>query len=256
MTTDILVTHADRVMRIQINRPDKKNALTSAMYDAMREALAASNTDPNVRAVYIHGQQDCFTAGNDLADFQDLERMRRDRPAMKFLDVITSAVKPIVAAVNGPAVGIGTTMLLSCDLVYAGQSARFQMPFVSLGLCPEGTSSFALARMAGHVQAAELLLLGERFSAEHAKAIGLVNAVLPDAELFAHAEAKLAQLVAQPAAAVRQTKALMRRWNAERVKEVLKAESEAFSERLAAPEFAEAAKAFFERRKPDFSRFD
>jgi enoyl-CoA hydratase/carnithine racemase len=256
MTTDILVTKADRVLRIVLNRPDKKNALTSAMYDALREAIAGSNDDRDVRVLFIHGQEDCFTAGNDLADFQDLERMRRERPAMKFLDAISSAAKPIVAAVNGPAVGIGTTMLLSCDLVYAGQSTRFQLPFVSLGLSPEGTSSYALARMAGHVQAAELLMLGERFSPEHAKAIGLVNAVLPDAELFAYAETKVAQLAAQPASALRATKALMRRWSAERVKEVLAAESEAFGERLGSPEFAEAARAFFERRKPDFSRFD
>jgi len=147
-------------------------------------------------------------------------------------------------------------MLLHCDLAYAGQSTRFQVPFVSLGLCPEGTSSYALVRMAGHVQAAELFLLGEKFSAEQAQAIGLVNAVLPDAELFAHAEAKVAQLAAQPAAAVRATKALMRRWTVLRVKEVLAAESELFAERLGSPEFAEAARAFFERRKPDFTRFD
>src|SRR5258706_3183352 len=112
MTNEIRVTKQDRVLRIELNRPDKKNALTSAMYDAMREAIAESNADAGVRVVFIHGQQDCFTAGNDLADFQDLERMRRERPAMKFLSVIITAVKPIVAAVNGPAVGIGTTMLL------------------------------------------------------------------------------------------------------------------------------------------------
>jgi enoyl-CoA hydratase/carnithine racemase len=256
MTTDVRVSIADRVMRIELNRPDKKNALTSAMYDAMREALAASNDDPAVRAVFIYGQPDCFTAGNDLADFQDLERMRRERPAMKFLGVISSAVKPIVAAVNGPAVGIGTTMLLHCDLVYAGQSTRFQMPFVSLGLAPEGTSSYTLARIMGHARAAELLLLGERFSADRALGMGLVTDVLADESLFAHAEAKVAQLVAQPAAAVRTAKALMKRWTADQVKAVLEAEAAIFGERLGSPEFAEAARAFFERRKPDFSRFD
>jgi len=256
MTEDIRVTTADRVMRIELNRPDKKNAITSAMYDAMRDALVASNDDRRVRVVFIHGSPDCFTAGNDLADFQDVERVRRERPAMKFLDAISSATKPLVAAVNGPAVGIGTTLLLHCDLVYAGESTRFQMPFVSLGLNPEGTSSYALARMAGHVRAAELLLLGERFTAAQAKEIGLINAVLPDAELFAHAESRVAQLAAQPAAAVRTTKALLKRWTAGQIKEVLAAESEAFGARLGSPEFAEAAKAFFERRKPDFSRFD
>ena len=244
MTNDILVSKANRVLRIQLNRPDKKNALTGAMYDAMREAIAASNDDAEVRVVFIHGLPDCFTAGNDLAEFQNLERMRRERPAMKFLEVISTAVKPIVVAVNGPAVGIGTTMLLHCDLAYAGQSAKFQMPFAALGLCPEGSSSYALARMAGHVQAAELLMLGERFTADRALAIGLVNAVLPDAELFAYAEAKVAQLAAQPAAAIRATKALMRKWTAARVAEVLEAESQLFGERLASPEFAEAARVF------------
>ena len=256
MTRDILIAKTDRVLSLQLNRPDKKNALTGAMYDAMREAIAASNDDAGVRVVFIRGQPDCFTAGNDLAEFQDLERMRRERPAMKFLEVISTAVKPIVVAVNGPAVGIGTTMLLHCDLAYAGRSAKFQMPFAALGLCPEGSSSYALARLAGHVQAAELLMLGERFTADHAKAIGLVNAVLPDAELMAYAEGKVAQLAAQPAAAIRATKALMRKWTAARVAEVLATESQLFGERLASPEFAEAARAFFEKRKPDFSRFE
>ena len=256
MTNDILVSQSNRVLRIQINRPDRKNALTGAMYDAMREALARSSDDRDVRVVFIHGLPDCFTAGNDLAEFRDLDRMRRERPAMRFLETISTAIKPIVAAVNGPAVGIGTTLLLHCDLAYAGQSTRFQMPFAGLGLCPEGSSSYALARMAGHVRAAELLMLGERFSADEAKSFGLVNAVLPDSELMAHAERKIAQLAAQPAGAIRATKALMRKWTSARVAEVLATESDAFGERLASREFAEAAGAFFEKRKPDFSRFD
>ncbi|MEO8135432.1 MAG: enoyl-CoA hydratase [Betaproteobacteria bacterium] len=256
MSSDILVTQAQRVLRIQINRPDRKNALTGVMYDAMREALTRSNDDRDVRVVFIHGLADCFTAGNDLAEFQDLERMIRERPAMKFLEVISTAIKPIVIAVNGPAVGIGTTMLLHCDLAYAGQSTRFQTPFAALGLCAEGSSSYALARMVGHVRAAELLMLGERFSAEQAMDFGLVNAVLPDAELMPYVEAKVAQLAAQPAGAIRATKALMRKWTGARVAEVIAAESQVFGERLASPEFAEAARAFFEKRKPDFSRFD
>lgn len=256
MTQDILVTRGGRILSIVLNRPDKKNALTGAMYDAMREAIAASDDDPEVRVLFIHGQPDCFTAGNDLAEFQDLEKVIRDRPAMRFLETISTAVKPIVIAVNGPAVGIGTTMLLHADLAYAGLGTKFQMPFASLGLCPEGSSSHALARMAGHVQAAELLMLGERFSAERALAMGLVNAVLPDAEVLPHAAVKAAQLAAQPAAAIRATKALMRRWTAARTAEVIATESELFGERLRSPEFAEAARAFFEKRKPDFSRFD
>lgn len=256
MTNDVLISRADRVLRIQLNRPDRKNALTGAMYDAMREAIAASNSDGNIRVLFIHGTPGCFTAGNDLAEFQDLEKMVRERPAMKFLETISTASKPIVIAAAGPAVGIGTTMLLHADLAYAADSTRFQMPFASLGLCPEGSSSMALVRMAGHVRAAELLMLGEAFSAEHAKSIGLVNAVVPDADLMTHAEARIAKLAAQPAAAIRATKALMRRWTASRVAEVLQAESELFGARLGSPEFAEAAKAFFEKRKPDFSTFD
>lgn len=256
MTDDVLVTRTGRVLRIQLNRPAKKNALTGAMYDALSAAIAGSNDDAAVRVVFIHGQPDCFTAGNDLADFQDLEKVRRERPAMRFLETISTAVKPIVIAVNGPAVGIGTTMLLHADLAYAGQSAKFALPFASLGLCPEGSSSWALARMAGHVQAAELLMLGERFTPERALAMGLVCAVLPDDQLMAHAEAKVALLAAQPSGAIRATKALMKKWNAARLAEVLQTESNLFGERLGSPEFAEAAQAFFERRKPDFSRFD
>ena len=257
MTTShqILVSRADRVLRIQINRPERKNALTGAMYDMMREAISASNEDTEVRVLLIHGVSGCFTAGNDLTDFQDLARMLRERPAMKFLDAISTAVKPIVIATEGPAVGIGTTMLLHADLAYAAESTRFQLPFASLGLCPEGTSSMALERMAGHVRAAELLMLGEPFDAQYAKSIGLVNAVVADADLMTVAEAKAARLAQQPAAAIRATKALMRKWSASRVAEVLTAESEMFSERLSSPEFAEAAKAFFEKRKPDFSPF-
>lgn len=256
MANDVLISRSDRVLRIQLNRPERKNALTGAMYDAMREAITASNDDGEIRALLIHGTPGCFTAGNDLTEFQDLERMLRERPAMKFLDVISTALKPIVIAVAGPAVGIGTTMLLHADLAYAAESTRFQVPFASLGLCPEGTSSMALERMAGHVRAAELLMLGEAFDAHHAKSVGLVNAVVTDVELMTVAEAKAARLAQQPAAAIRATKALMRKWSAARVAEVLAAESAMFSERLASPEFAEAAKAFFEKRKPDFSRFD
>ena len=255
-TSDVLVSRAGRVLRIQLNRPERKNALTGAMYDTMRETILASNDDNDVRVLLIHGTPGCFTAGNDLGEFQDLARMIRERPAIKFLQAISTAVKPIVIAVSGPAVGIGTTMLLHADLVYASDTTRFQMPFASLGLCPEGSSSMALERMAGHVQAAELLMLCEPFDAHHAKAFGLVNAVVPDAELMSIAESKAAKLAAQPAAAIRATKALMRKWSAGRVNEVLNAEVEMFGERLASPEFAEAARAFFEKRKPDFSQFD
>ena len=254
--TDVLVSCSGRVLRIQLNRPERKNALTGAMYDAMREAIVASTDDPDIRVLFIHGTPGCFTAGNDLTEFQDLDRMLRERPAIKFLDAISTAVKPIVIAVAGAAVGIGTTMLLHADLAYAAESTRFQMPFASLGLCPEGSSSMALERMAGHVRAAELLMLGEPFDATLAKSIGLVNAVLPDAELMSYVEGRVAKLAAQPAAAIRATTEKMRRWSASRVAEVLSAESEMFGKRLASPEFAEAAKAFFEKRKPDFSRFD
>jgi enoyl-CoA hydratase/carnithine racemase len=251
----ILTEAKDRVLRIEIARPDKKNALTQAMYGAIADALAAADGDAAVRVVLIHGARDCFTAGNDLKDFLDRPPLTETSPVSRFLRGIASFGKPLLAAVNGAAVGVGTTMLLHCDLVYAAPGARFQMPFVPLGLVPEAASSFLLPYIAGYQRAAELLLLGQPFDAEKAYAAGFVTAIVPEQELFERARAGALAIAALPPAALRATKALMRGHLAPRIAEAMAEEGKVFAERLASPEAREAMTAFFEKRKPDFSRF-
>jgi len=251
----IIVETRDRVQRIEIARAEKKNALTLEMYKAMADALAAADGDPQVRVVLIHGARDCFTAGNDLKDFLNRPPHSESSPTTRFLRGIATFGKPLLAAVNGAAVGIGTTMLLHCDLVYAAPGARFQLPFVPLGLVPEAGSSFLLPCIAGYQRAAELLLLGQPFDAEKAQAAGFVNAVVPEGELLERARAAALAIAALPPAAVRATKDLMRRRFSPRVAEAMADEGKVFSERLTSPEAREAMTAFFEKRKPDFSRF-
>jgi enoyl-CoA hydratase/carnithine racemase len=255
MSEHILVETKDRVLRIEIARPDKKNALTLDMYRAMSEALAAAEADAAVRAVLIHGARDCFTSGNDLRDFLERPPYSQDSPAFRFIRAISVFGKPLVAAVNGAAVGIGTTMLLHCELVYAAPGARFQLPFVPLGLIPEAGSSFLLPYIAGYQRAAELLLLGRPFDAEKAREAGFVTEIVPEAELFERANAGALALAALPPAAVRATKALMRKRYGAQVATAMDEEGAVFRERLASPEAKEAMTAFFEKRKPDFSRF-
>jgi enoyl-CoA hydratase/carnithine racemase len=251
----IIIEAKDRVLRIEIARPDKKNALTLAMYAAMADALAAADGDPKVRVALIHGARDCFTAGNDLKDFLDRPPHSETGPTTRFLRGIANFGKPLLAAVNGAAVGIGTTMLLHCDLVYAAPGARFQLPFVPLGLVPEAGSSFLLPYIAGYQRAAELLLLGQPFDADKAYVAGFVTAIVPEKDLLERARAGALAIAALPPAAVRATKALMRGRFAKRVSEAMTDEGKVFSERLASPEAREAMTAFFEKRKPDFSRF-
>ncbi len=250
----VVVEVKDRIARVELARVDKKNALTVAMYQALADALASADADPSVRVVLVHGRPDCFSSGNDLKDF--LERdLTQESPALAFLRQIAGARKPIVAAVGGPAVGIGTTMLLHCDLVYAAPGTRFQLPFVSLGLVPEAASSLLLPMLAGHARAAELLLLGKPFDPAKALAAGIVTAVVPEAELLAHARAAAAELAALPPESVRLTKDLMKRARAPAVAERMLEEGRLFAERLSSPEAREAFMAFLEKRKPDFSRF-
>ncbi len=247
----------DGILRVEIRRPEKKNALTGPMYAALADIFEAAEDDPEVRVVLIHGQPGGFTAGNDLADFLDHPPLGEDPPApvFRFLQAFRTLSKPFVAAVSGVAVGIGTTILLHCDLVYAGASAKFQLPFVNLGLCPEAASSLLLPALAGHVRAAEMLLLGESFDADQAREIGLVNAVLPDASVLDHALAQARKLAAQPSASVRLTKQLMKRAQAALVEQTMLEEGRHFRARLLSPEAKEAFAAFLEKRKPDFSRF-
>jgi enoyl-CoA hydratase/carnithine racemase len=253
---EILTETRDGILRIEINRPDKKNALTAAMYQAMADAIRLGEADSKVRVVLIHGKTDLFTAGNDLQDFLDNPPRDENRPVFQFLHGISRAQKPIVAAVAGPAVGVGTTMLLHCDLVYAAPNARLQLPFVNLGLVPEAASSLLLPALIGYQRAAELLLLGEPFTAQKAKEIGLVTDVVPEDQLFDTAIAQAKKLAAKPAASLRLTKRLMKQGQMAAVAQQIKLESAQFGERLSSPEAKEAFSAFLEKRKPDFSKFD
>lgn len=253
--SNINTMRAGRVLQIQINRPDKKNALTAEMYQAMADALRASDEDAGVRALLIHGG-DAFTAGNDLEDFFKHPPQRSNSPVARFLEAISQAQKPIVAAVGGVAIGVGTTLLLHCDLVYADTTARFQLPFVNLGLVPEAASSYLLPLLAGHQRAAEMLLLGAPFDASKARECGIVNEVMAKEQLFETAMRAAQILAEKPAASVRLTKALMKRAAAKQIAEAMNAEAEHFYARLTSPEAKEAFGAFLEKRKPDFSKFD
>jgi len=252
---DILVSRNNGVLAIEFNRPDKKNAITSAMYQAMADALAEAEGDSAIRVVLIAGKPEIFTAGNDLEDFMQRPPSAGDGPVSQFLYRVSHIGKPLVAAVAGAAVGIGTTMLLHCDLVYAADNARFSLPFAQLGLCPEAASSLLLPRLVGYQNAAEKLLLGEAFDAAEAQRIGLINRVLPAAELLPFAQAQAAKLAALPATSLRVTKQLMKGGQTAAVEAQMAAEGQHFATMLKAPEAREAFTAFFEKRKPDFSRF-
>lgn len=245
----------NNVATIEIARPEKKNALTMAMYQAMADALRAANADATVRAVLITGQPGIFTSGNDLEDFMQRPPQGADSPVSQFMQALLGCEKPVVAAVTGAAVGIGTTMLLHCDLVYVSDEARLAMPFVSLGLVPEFASSLVLPRMLGHAHAAEKLLLGEPFTGSDAVEAGIANAVLPTGEVVNHARRMAERFNGLPPGAVRDTKRLMRAAMADRIQQTMAAEGEIFGSRLRSPEAAEAFQAFFQKRKPDFSKF-
>ena len=243
----------DRIATIELSRPDKKNALTTAMYAAMTDTLAAAESDPGVRAILIQGARDCFTAGNDLKDF--LEGPAGASQALRFVSALSLVGKPVVAAVGGPAVGIGTTLLLHCDLVYAAPTARFQLPFVPLGLVPEAASSLLLPQIAGHARAAGWLLLGQVFTAGEAHAAGVVTEIVPEETLLERARAAAAALAVLPPESVRLTKQLMKRPLAAAVAEQMAEEARLFAGRLQSAQAKEAMTAFIEKRKPDFSRF-
>ena len=245
----------NKVLTIEIARPEKKNALTQAMYTAMAEALEAANTDAGVRAVLITGQPGIFTSGNDIDDFMQRPPQGEDTPVARFMRALLDCDQPVVAAVTGAAVGIGTTLLLHCDLVYVSDEARLAMPFVSLGLVPEYASSLVLPALIGHAKAAEKLMLGEPFSGSDAVDCGIANAVLPAAEVVNHARRMAERFNALAPGAVADTKRLMRAPLRARIREVMAAEGALFGQRLRSPEATEAFQAFFQKRKPDFSKF-
>lgn len=243
------------VATLEIARPEKKNALTQAMYQAMADALAAAGADTTVRSILITGQPGCFTSGNDLEDFMQRPPQGEDSPVARFMRALLDCEKPVVAAVTGAAVGIGTTMLLHCDLVYVSDEARLAMPFVGLGLVPEYASSLLVPQLMGHVRAAEKLMLGEPFTGADAVDCGIANAVLPAAEVVNHARRMAERFNGLPPSAVRETKRLMRASQRALVRQVMNDEAAIFGTRLRSPEAMEAFQAFFQKRKPDFSKF-
>lgn len=244
----------DRVLVLRLNRPGKKNALTLDMYRALAAVLEQAADDTRVRAVVINGSENCFTAGNDIQDFLAEDRVGPEHPAIRFLHLLNRFPKPLLAAVRGHAIGIGTTMLLHCDLVYAGPDAVFQLPFVNLGLCPEAASSYLLPRTAGYQKAAEAFLLGEPFDAQKAQSLGMVNEVVDDAPATATRQAH--RIAAQPPSAVRLTKQLLRAGDAAQVEKALAQDTGQFVKRLQSREAREAFAAFLEKREPDFSNFE
>jgi enoyl-CoA hydratase/carnithine racemase len=250
MSEHIIVTDDNGIRTIRIDRLDKKNALTQAMYAALADAVAGAEADDAVRVMVLTGTGDVFTAGNDLNDFLTVGDIAAS-PAAAFLRALATASKPVVAAVNGLAIGIGATMLLHCDLVVAAESARLQFPFINLALVPEAASSLLLPRVAGHHRAAELLMLGDSFDAGMARECGLVNRVVADGQLVAAAAELAGRLADKPAAALRLTKALMK-GEGEDVLGRFEREFDAFARCLRSPELKEAVAAFFERRPPDF----
>jgi len=241
------------VMTITLNRIEKKNSITAAMYAAMADALDAANADATVRAVVIQGHESIFSAGNDIGDFLNGPPTTHESPVFRFLRGISTFPKPLVAAVCGPAVGIGTTLLLHCDLVYAGDNAAFSMPFVNLGLCPEAASSFLAPQLMGYARAAEALLLGEPFTAESALEMGLINRIVPPAEANALAQRQAQKLAAKPLSSLVETKRLMKKGQAGMVAERMAEEGVSFGRMLKQPAAREAFSAFMAKRKPDFS---
>ena len=243
------------VATIEIARPEKKNAITGAMYEQMADALNAAKVDGAVRAVLITGQPGIFTSGNDIEDFMQRPPGTTESPAFVFMRALMGCDKPVIAAVTGAAIGIGTTMLLHCDFVYVSDEARLAMPFVSLGLVPEFASSLIVPQLMGNVRAAEKLLLGDPVTGADAVECGIANAVLPASEVVNHARRIAERFNALPPGAVRESKTLMRSARAKLTAETIAAEGEVFGKRLRSPEAQEAFSAFFQKRKPDFSTF-
>jgi enoyl-CoA hydratase/carnithine racemase len=252
--SDILVHTENGVTTLTFNRPDKKNSITSAMYAALADALQAAEADDAVRCVVFQGHESVFSAGNDIGDFLNNPPATGESPVFRFLHGIAQFSKPVIAAVCGPAVGIGTTLLLHCDLVYAGDNAAFSMPFVNLGLCPEAASSLLVPQMMGYHRAAEALLLGEPFMAEAALEVGLVNRVLPPMEAAGYAQSVARRLAAKPLSSLLETKRLMKKGQTQQVLATMTEEGASFGRMLREPAAREAFGAFMDRRKPDFSK--
>ena len=254
MIEEIRVHAEAGVTTITLNRLARKNSITAAMYAAMADAIAVAQQDDATRVVVLQGHETVFSAGNDIGDFLNQPPAGQDSPVFRFLRGIATFPKPLVAVVCGPAVGIGTTMLFHCDLVYAGDNAAFSMPFVNLGLCPEAASSLLAPQMLGYHRGAEALLLGEPFMAEAALEVGLVNRVLPPTEASNYAQAQARKLAAKPITSLVETKRLMKHGQQQLVLQQMQAEGASFRRMLGEPAAKEAFTAFMEKRRPDFTR--
>ena len=251
---DIVTEHSGSILRIQLNRPTKRNAMTSAMYVALADIFNAAAKDESTRVVLWHGAGDSFCAGNDIDDFLKNPPGPGESPQAQLMQALVSFDKPIVAAVHGAAIGGGTTMLTHCDFIYAGESTRFQMPFINLAVVPEFGSSCSVPARIGHVRAAELILLGGPFDARRAADLGLVNQVVPDKDVLATETETAGKLAAKPASALQASKRLIKQPFREQLKAAIKAENEEFSAQVRSDDAREAFTAFLEKRKPDFTR--
>ncbi|MGY4175959.1 enoyl-CoA hydratase/carnithine racemase [Bradyrhizobium sp. USDA 4518] len=250
--SDIITERSDGILRVEFNRPERKNAMTNGMYLQLAQILNEAAEDDDVRVVRWHGAGDTFCAGNDVKDFLKTPAPG-ESPQSRLMDAFIKFEKPIVVAVQG-AVGGGTTMLTHCDFVFAGESAKFKLPFIDLALVPEFGSSFTIPARIGHLRAAELFLLGETFGAARAAELGLVTRVVPDARLFVTATETARKLAAKPAGALRAAKRLLKRGFVDQVKAAIQVESREFGERLHSAEAREAFAAFLEKRPPNFTR--
>src|SRR6201996_3699762 len=251
---DIVTEHSGSILRVQLNRPAKRNAMTSAMYVALAGILNEAANDDGIRVVLWHGAGDSFCAGNDIEDFLKNPPGPGESPQASLMDAFVNFDKPIVVAVQGAAIGGGTTMLTHCDFIYAGEGAKFQMPFIHLAVVPEFGSSCSVPARIGHLRAAELILLGGPFDAKRAAELGLVTEVIPDKDVVARATETARKLAAKPAAALQASKKLMKQPFREQIKAAMKAENEEFSAQVRSEDAKEALTAFLEKRKPDFTK--
>ena len=252
--SDIVTEHSGSILTIQLNRPAKKNAMTSSMYTAMADALHDAASDDHTRVVLWHGAGHSFTAGNDLEDFMKNPPGPGESPQARLINALIDFEKPLVAAVQGVAIGGGTTMLAHCDFVYAGESAKFQLPFVNLALVPEFGSSYLLPLRFGYVRAAELVLLGQPFDASRAAELGLVTQVVPDQKLLVTATETARKLAEKPTGALQACKRLMKRTSREQLEQAVKFENEEFAVRVRSAEAKQAFTAFFEKHAPASDR--
>jgi len=251
---EIITERSGSVLRVQLNRPAKKNAITSSMYETLADLFDDAAKDEGIRVALWHGAGDSFSAGNDVEDFLKNPPGPGDSPQARLMNALINSYKPLIAAVQGAAIGGGTTMLTHCDFVYAGESAKFQMPFINLGLVPEFGSTCSIPMRIGHIRAAELILLGLPFDARRAAELGLVTRVVPDQELLATATETAQKLAEKPVGALQACKKLMKRFSREQIEEAMKAEGEEFALRVRSAEAREAFTAFLEKRPPNFTK--